>query len=140
MDTNQRQPLIDPAAEDVVEECDESSRVFGGKAEATGDDAAVLEVEEYYGIEKLCEMAFWEWRVLSAGALLGLGLGLGRVRFRVRSKCCAMLYRHRPVPLTRSSPLCAAMFCQIGQIVLGLAPGVLSGVIVDSVIVSEHPK
>ena len=33
-----------------------------------------------------------------------------------------------------------AMICQMGQIVLGLAPGVLSGVIVDSVIVSEHPN
>ena len=32
------------------------------------------------------------------------------------------------------------MICQMGQIVLGLAPGVLSGVIVDSVIVSEHPN
>ena len=29
--------------------------------------------------------------------------------------------------------LSAALACQIGQIVLGLAPGVLSGVIVDSV-------
>ena len=73
MDTNQRQPLIGPAAEDVVEECGESSHAFSRKVKVTGDDAAVLE-EEYYGIEKLCETAFWECRVLSAGALLGLGV------------------------------------------------------------------
>ena len=76
MDTNQRQPLIGPAAGDVVEECGESSHAFGGKAEATGDDTAVLE-EEYYGIEKLCEMAFWGMESAFCRCVV-------RVRVRVR--------------------------------------------------------
>jgi hypothetical protein len=61
-----QQPLIHPSFNNEEEK--ETSNINVKSEDAAVGAGEDTEEEEYHGMRKLCEMATWEWRVLSLGA------------------------------------------------------------------------